>query len=791
MCESAFANYGKSFEVRNLVFMNTPEDAIGMEGVASSKKITASVERCWIHHNTFLAPHISNPAESDKDEGDGSCDFKRGMYYTLSYNYFEYCHKTNLVGSSDSSLQFNMTFHHNVWYNCGSRIPLLRQANIHFYNNYVYGDSNDSKAELSYVTSLRANSYMYSENNFYEGGKNVFDGNGGTAKLFGNEFVQCFGNQTGTIVNSRDASVSSNCAYDGTSYANFDTNSSLFYYDSVKKVSDCYLTTASVARTENIKFAGSNYRTVLNKTTLKTDPKFNEETPTTSVEMKTITLPTSKTNATVDNIVWTGITGYDASTGVKFRGKAATFKLDRAATMTIVLEGSSSQALNAGSVISSDGKVVISGSGTVVLEPGIYVIVSCQKDKDSYITSLSFAEYDSEELTNQLIAEYNAAFDAIPSTITYSDDCYNKINAAIAAYEKLGDAKSKVTNYATVAAALSQYESLGVKDVEDAINAIGTVTKDSASSIANARNKYTKLISKCPNATVSNYSTLTAAEASFASYALEACIEAINNIGPVTLDSKTAIETAEALYDQLDDDQKNEVTNYSTLQAAKTTYNSLLAVKNVNDMIENADLTNLTSLQAVIDAYNHLSSEQQSLITDTTKYSEIKITYVVKLIDALPSTITMSAGTEINNAKTAYNALTATEKTSVTNYSKLESAISQYESLASQAIECSFAGSPSNSTVSVSGSYSKTSATIAGVSYTQGLKMESKTSVTFTTTTVKTLTLHVTGGKKITVDGVDYDVPTDGVLVISNLEAKTHTITKNTTNTILYYLQLV
>ena len=77
MCESANPSAGKSFEVRNLVFMNTPEDAIGMEGVQSNGVITASVERCWIHHNTFLAPHITNPAESDKAEGDGSCDFKR------------------------------------------------------------------------------------------------------------------------------------------------------------------------------------------------------------------------------------------------------------------------------------------------------------------------------------------------------------------------------------------------------------------------------------------------------------------------------------------------------------------------------------------------------------------------------------------------------------------------------------------------------------------------------------------------------------------------------------------
>ncbi len=118
--------------MRNLTFDKYPEDAIGMEGVQEGGKITGSVERCWVHHNTFM-PGFGNigpdgkPAESDKAEGDGSCDFKRGQYFTCSYNYFTDCHKTNLVGSSDSSLQYDITYHHNWWHNCGSRIPLSRQ----------------------------------------------------------------------------------------------------------------------------------------------------------------------------------------------------------------------------------------------------------------------------------------------------------------------------------------------------------------------------------------------------------------------------------------------------------------------------------------------------------------------------------------------------------------------------------------------------------------------------------------------------------------------------------------
>ena len=93
---------GESFEVRNLTFDHYPEDAIGMEGQQqdSPAKITVPVQRCWIHNNVFYPGYASNPTEGDKAEGDGSCDFKRGYWYTFSYNYMEGCHKTNLIGLS-------------------------------------------------------------------------------------------------------------------------------------------------------------------------------------------------------------------------------------------------------------------------------------------------------------------------------------------------------------------------------------------------------------------------------------------------------------------------------------------------------------------------------------------------------------------------------------------------------------------------------------------------------------------------------------------------------------------
>ncbi|MBQ6889771.1 MAG: hypothetical protein IJN53_01950, partial [Oscillospiraceae bacterium] len=218
MCSDAYPNYGKNFEVRNVAFKNVPEDCIGMEGVQSGSTLTASVERCWIHHCSFTGPKISNPAESDKDGGDGACDFKRGQYFTNSYCIYDGYHKTNLVGASDSNVQYHLTYHHNYWKGCESRAPLARQANIHMYNN-VFED------QSSYCMSLRADTYIFSESNTFIDSK-VTDGKtGGECKSYNNVFQgSCSKQDPITVVTSKSTKVSSN-----NKYANFDTNSSYGY----------------------------------------------------------------------------------------------------------------------------------------------------------------------------------------------------------------------------------------------------------------------------------------------------------------------------------------------------------------------------------------------------------------------------------------------------------------------------------------------------------------------------------------------------------------------------------
>lgn len=233
MCESSAPELGKSFEVRNIAFRNVPEDCVGMEGVQEGSghdaKFTGSVERCWVHNCEFYVPKIANPAESDKAEGDGACDFKRGQYFTNSYCYYEGYHKTNLVGSGGTSIQFHLTYHHNYWKNCESRGPLSRQADIHMYNNVFDGQS-------SYCENARAAAYIFSEYNAFVGeSKDPFtvkDENSqgtGVIKSYNDALISLKkgAKNEAVTVTSKSQKVDSKCRY-----ANFDTNASVSYIPS-------------------------------------------------------------------------------------------------------------------------------------------------------------------------------------------------------------------------------------------------------------------------------------------------------------------------------------------------------------------------------------------------------------------------------------------------------------------------------------------------------------------------------------------------------------------------------
>lgn len=106
---------------------NTPSnggDAIGVE---------ADVDRLWIDHN------LIHGSTTEGEEHDGLIDFKDfTTNVTVSYNHLHTGGRGGLIGSNDDGDDGsnNITFHHNWYQNINSRTHLIREATVHFYNNY-------------------------------------------------------------------------------------------------------------------------------------------------------------------------------------------------------------------------------------------------------------------------------------------------------------------------------------------------------------------------------------------------------------------------------------------------------------------------------------------------------------------------------------------------------------------------------------------------------------------------------------------------------------------------------
>ena len=261
-----------SVEVRNLTFEDYTEDACSFEGSSSSENISNSdingftYNRFWVHNNSFEEGvnywDVCN--EQDKHDGDGSTDFKYLSHVTISYNHYIKTHKTGLIGGGSGHLTAAVTFHHNYYDGCKSRLPLARQANMHMYNNYYH-------ATTSTDLSIRANGYAFVENCYFDSKNSTNleiknESGYGAVKVLGCTFDSSNGKKlvvdgsvktvSGTVkgdhylvgdatAENRKATVVNTNGY-GT---DFDTDGSKFYYDAAAgktKLSVEMLATADV-----------------------------------------------------------------------------------------------------------------------------------------------------------------------------------------------------------------------------------------------------------------------------------------------------------------------------------------------------------------------------------------------------------------------------------------------------------------------------------------------------------------------------------------------------------------
>ena len=786
---------GTSFEVRNITFKNYPEDAIGMEGTQGTKvdqatgsitggassdsaDLISPVERCWVHHNTFLPGFCSQPAESDKADGDGSCDFKRGQFYTLSYNHFSNCHKTNLIGSSDTTQTFNVTIHHNWYETVKARQPLARRANIHYYNNYV-SDATD------YVTSFRGNCLVFSEANFYDGCKQVTQKKDGVGVAWNNIYYACYAENNYTELTSRTETVANSCKFIARNidYTQFYIQPDKFYYDSAKKVSDCLLDSATGARVRVLMSAGANgSQAAANETAI------NQYTPSNAVSvgngLNLDLTKASKGNSVMSNVVLSGITGVDGSTGAKGKGQLITFTLTAPAEVKV--NGTAKDADHRPQIVDSYGKVwqdKFSGEVTVVLPKGTYFITSGQKDKEATILSLSFA--DTKASAQARVDAANAALSAIPNSITMNDDTY--VKAAQTAYSALLAAEQEQIDselYQKLGKAITAINQLKIEYVKARINYIGTVNNSSYIKINEAQAAYDKL-SAAQQAQVDNYSTLTAAWTAYAQFAAQNVIDRmldlpeVENIQKIT--SLELIDTAQNWFDAVSN-------AFESLTVDEDEGGQQAIVRAHNDGKTYARLTNgLTALTTRKAELEKAEAEKQALETFVT---------ALETVTDVSSLTTV----ECNNIVALYEKLSAEKQAEYADNETYVAIKAKQEEAAKQAKKLSFTSGAEgyqNSDFTVTGSTrtdKNEKVEVGGVTYTTSLKMESKNSITFNTSSKMTLTLYflAQSGKKIEIDGSVKEIGSDGVLTVT-LEAGAHTIAKGsggTTNTYLFLVEL-
>ncbi len=716
---------GESFEVRNIIFDRYPEDAVGMEGVQEGTSITVPVQRCWIHNNVFYPGYCYQvPAgESDKAEGDGSCDFKRGYWYTFSYNYMEGCHKTNLIGSSDSSLQYNLTFHHNWWNNVMSRQPLTRQANVHYYNNYISGATD-------YVISPRANCFLFAEGNFFYNCKNVVKPDDGTVKFWNNTLLGCY-EGVPTQVSGRDEVVSNKCKdpTTNTDYSRFETNPDLFYDAEGKLATDSVTARKVVMQKAGVHGFGVDEVTPL-----------NEQTPNQSVSVGENGLTVD-----LDNISGNYSGGVLFNTGkAKAKGQIATFTLSGEAEVKV--EGSGAYG---GQLFDAEGNVwmeKIAPSATAVLPAGTYVIYAGHYDKEFNITSLSFA--DTSASSDARVQAAKDAIGAIPPEITL--ESADLVTAARNAYNALTASEKQGFDSALLSKLEAAESALGtaqIENVENLISQIGTVTADSYEKISAARAAYSALSPELQGK-VDNYSTLTAAEEEFKGYAVTNVNGMISGLkateGVTDKDAATVLlaqyESARSAYDALDEEQQKQVVGYSNVANGIAYLEGVLNVYEFKDALAAVDVdsADMATLGAIVSAYN-----------------------------GLDKTI-------------AANLLTSEEN------AKYELVVAKSEELASQTTIISFGDEETNyknfaDIITVSGNTSTSKGTLpyGDVTYDTCLKMETETSVTLNVGSARTLILCTDGnaGQKIKINNTDYVVATDGTVTVQ--VSGSCTITKN------------
>ena len=241
----------ESVEFRNFAIMRCLDDAMSLDTDNS---------HVWIHNMDLF--YGKKGGAADQAKGDGTVDIKGdSKYVTVAYNRFWDNGKASMCGMKSETGENWITYHHNWFDHSDSRMARVRTMSVHMYNNYY--QHNDV-----YGIGATSGSSIFMESNYFDAvkrpimsslqgtdamGDGTFSGEkGGLIKAYGNVFANKPENfsyityaENNTSFDAYEVSnpseqvpTSVKTLVGGTSYNNFDTNSSLMYTYAADKAED-------------------------------------------------------------------------------------------------------------------------------------------------------------------------------------------------------------------------------------------------------------------------------------------------------------------------------------------------------------------------------------------------------------------------------------------------------------------------------------------------------------------------------------------------------------------------
>lgn len=241
----------ESVEFRNFAIMRCLDDAMSLD---------TKNYHVWIHNMDLF--YGKKGGAADQAKGDGTVDIKGdSKYVTVAYNRFWDNGKASMCGMKSETGPNYITYHHNWFDHSDSRMARVRTMSVHMYNNYY--QHNDV-----YGIGATSGSSIFMESNYFDAvkrpimsslqgtdamGDGTFSGEkGGLIKAYGNVFANKPANfsyipyvENNTSFDAYEVSnpseqvpTSVKTLVGGTSYNNFDTNSSLMYAYAADKAED-------------------------------------------------------------------------------------------------------------------------------------------------------------------------------------------------------------------------------------------------------------------------------------------------------------------------------------------------------------------------------------------------------------------------------------------------------------------------------------------------------------------------------------------------------------------------